>query len=177
MDLPFLRNQIELKLSELDSLLSNYNSRLKREFKFFSDVIDDDQRKELKGLLLEIESCKEAAKEIEEEFQITVAQLSLIHTEILKKAKSIAVEYGKNMISTFEDVTITRQPLKYSQFVDSIGYDKVSKSLDVCYNSGSIYRYYNVPEEYFDDLTNRNNFKGFKTEIAKFDSKKIEDPT
>jgi uncharacterized tellurite resistance protein B-like protein len=140
-------------------------------------VIDEDQRKELKGLLLEIESYNEAAKEIEEEFQITVAQLSVIHAEILKKAKSIAVESVNNRTSTFEDITIIRHPLKYSKFVESVGYDKESKSLDVCYNSGSVYRYYNVPEEYFNDVINRSNFKGYKTEIAKFDSKIIEDPT
>jgi hypothetical protein len=175
MDLAFIRNQIELKLNEADSLMSLYNSRLKKEFKYLSEVIDDGQKKELKSLLADIETCAENIKDIEEEFQFAISQLTVLHADILKNAKTKIDEIVKSRTSTFESITIVRHPLKYSKFVESIGYDKENSLLDVSFNSGSVHRYYNVPEEYFDDLTRRNNFKGFKTELAKFDSKKIED--
>ena len=45
--------------------------------------------------------------------------------------------------------------------------------MDIAYSSGSIYRYYKVPEEYFESLKTRNNLKGFRTEIAIYEVKKI----
>jgi hypothetical protein len=111
--------------------------------------------------------------EIEQDFGITVVQLSVLHSDLIKTLKTKVEESIKNRTTTFENVTIVRQSLKYSQLADSIGYDKELKIMDIGYSSGSIYRYYNVPEEYFESLKTRNSLKGFKTEIATYEVKRI----
>ena len=39
-----------------------------------------------------------------------------------------------------------------SSNIDSIGYDSGSQTLEVEFNSGAIYQYYDVPEYIFDEL-------------------------
>jgi hypothetical protein len=173
MDLGFLRNQIELKLKEAETLLSIYNSSLDKEFSSLNKAINESEKSSIDELLNELKSFSDAIIEIQQDFGITVVQLSVLHSDLIKTLKTKVQEITVSRTTTFENVTIVRQSLKYSKFADSIGYDKEFKIMDIGYSSGGIYRYYNVPEEYFESLKTRNNLKGFKTEIAMFEGKQI----
>ena len=173
MDLAFIRNQIELKLKEAETLLSIYNTGLEKEFTLLNTVMNKSEQSSIEVLFNELKSFSDAIKEIEQDFGITVVQLTVLHSDIIKTLKTKVEEKTKSRTTTFENVTISRQSLQYSQLADSIGYDKEFKIMDIGYSNGSIYRYYNVPEEYFESLKIRNNLKGFKTEIASYVVKKI----
>ena len=173
MELSFIRNQIELKLKETEVLINLYAEGLEKEFSVLDIVIDETQKKEIDGLINQIGSIIEDLDEIEQEFSIVVAQLTTLYPEIHKKYKLKVEELIRSRTSTFENITIIRQALRWRQLADSIGYDKEHKLMDLAYSSGSVYRYYEVPEEYFETLKTRNNLKGFKTEIAEYKSVKI----
>ena len=173
MDLPFTRNQIELKLKEAEMLLNIYTSVVDNEFSSLHTVMDESEKSAIDELLNELKSFSDALIEIEQDFGIAVVQLTAVHSEMIKSLKSKVEERTKNRTTTFENVTIVRQSIQYSQLADSIGYDKELKIMDIGYSSGSIYRYYNVPKEYFESLKTRTNLKGFKTEIANYELKKI----
>jgi hypothetical protein len=173
LDLAFIRNQIELKLKEGDSLLNLYVEGIEKEFKGLVNVIDVSEKESITELVSELKSYSESLKELSFEFGITVAQLAVHYNEIIKSAKAKIEEKNKSRTTTFENVTIIRQELEYSQLADSVGYDQENKLMDIGYSSGSIYRYYNVPLEYFESLKLRNNLKGFKKEIAIYETKKI----
>ena len=174
MDLTFIRNQIELKLKESETLLDIYISGLEKEFSSLNTVMNESDKSSFNDLFIELKTFSDAIMEIELDFGITVVQLTVLHSEINKTLKSKVEERTKSRTTTFENVTIERQSLKYSQLADSIGYDEELKIMDIAYSSGSVYRYYNVPPEYFESLKTRNNLKGFKTEIAMYEVKKIE---
>ncbi len=173
MDSVFIRNQIELKLKETETLLKIYRSGLEKDFSSLNIVLNESDKSSMETLFNELRSFSDAIIEIEQDFGITVVQLTVLHSEIIKTLKSKVEERTKSRATTFENVTIVRQSLKYSQLADSIGYDKELKIMDIAYSSGSIYRYYKVPEEYFESLKTRNNLKGFRTEIAIYGVKKI----
>lgn len=173
MDLAFIRNQIELKLKEAETLINIYTTGLEKEFASLNSVINKSEQSAIDDLFKELKSISDSINQIEQDFGITVVQLTVLHSEIIKTLKSKVEERTKSRTTTFENVTIERQSLKYSQLADSIGYDKELKIMDIAYSSGSVYRYYNVPSEYFESLKTRNNLKGFKTEIAAFEVKKI----
>jgi hypothetical protein len=173
MDLAFVRNQIELKLKEAETLLNIYTSGLEKEFASLNSVIEKSEQSAIDDLFNELKSISETINEIEQDFGIAVVQLTVLHSDIIKTLKSKLEERTKSRTTTFEDVTIVRQGLQYSKLADSIGYDKELKIMDIGYSTGSIYRYYNVPTEYFESLKTRNNLKGFKTEIAAYEVKKI----
>lgn len=173
MELSFIRNQIELKIKETEVLINMYEEGLEKEFSVLDIVIDETQKKEIDGLINQIGSITEDIDEIEQEFSITVAQLTILYPEIQKKYKLKVEELIKSRTSTFENITIIRQPLRFSQLADSIGYDKENRLIDIAYSSGNVYRYYEVPEDYFEKLKMRNNLKGFKTEIAQYSTIKI----
>lgn len=173
MELLFVRNQIELKLKETEVLINLYAEGLEKEFSVLDIVIDEPQKKEIEGLITHIESISEELIEIEQEFSITVSQLTTLYPEIHKKYKLKVEELIKSRTSTFENITIIRQPLRFSQLADSIGYNKENRLMDIAYSSGNVYRYYEVPEDYFEKLKMRNNLKGFKAEIAQYSTIKI----
>jgi KTSC domain len=46
---------------------------------------------------------------------------------------------------------MNRQPVDSSN-LKSVGYDKASQTLEIEFQNGGIYEYYDVPEEEYDDL-------------------------
>lgn len=49
-----------------------------------------------------------------------------------------------------------RQPVD-STNLKSVGYDKASKTLEIEFQNGGVYEYYEVPKEEFDDLMSANS--------------------
>ena len=173
MDLIFIRNQIELKLKESELLLNLYTSGLEKEFSSLNSVINESEKATIEDLFNELKSFSEVTYELEKDFGITVVQLTVLYSDIIKASKPKIAESLKSRTATFENVTIERQVIKYSQLAESIGYDNELRIMDIAYATGGVYRYYNVPKEYFESLKNRNNLKGFKAEIAVYEVKKI----
>lgn len=174
MELAFVRNQIELKLNETDMLLSTYLEGIEKEFALLKDAVDETRKVEIESLFSELKTFSTNIKEIELDFGISIVRLKLLHAELAKNHNLKVAAKIKSRTTTFEDITIVRTALQYSQLADSIGYDNENRLMDIGYASGSVYRYYNVPVEYFESLKDRNNLKGFKTEIAVYEVKKIE---
>ena len=173
MDLAFIRNQLELKLTEFETLIELYVDGLEKEFKSFDGIMEEEEKKEISDLINELKSYGDSATEMQSDFAIVVGQLTVSRMELIKLRDKIIELETIDRTTTFENITITREPLLYSQLADSIGYDKENKLLDISYTSGGIYRYYNVPEEYYKSLKTRNNLKGFRKEIAVYEVKKI----
>ena len=44
-----------------------------------------------------------------------------------------------------------------SSNIESIGYDATSQTLEVCFNSGSIYQYFDVPRHVYEGLMNASS--------------------
>lgn len=173
MDLSFLRNQIKLKLNEFENLNNLYVEGLEKEFKAFGATVSEEENKEISDLLEELKSFSENSKEVSVEFEITVGQLTILYQEIYKKFKGKAEAQQKNLTTTFENISVSRRPLQYSTLADSAGYNTEQKLMDLAFKGGSIYRYYNVPVEFYEKITSRNNLKGMRKELDAFDFKKI----
>lgn len=173
MDLTFIRNQIELKLTEFSALNKLYIEGLEKEFNVFGDAINEEQKKEISDLVDELKSYSENADELLLDFGITYTQLTICYSEIQKVFKHKIEEQRKSRTSTFENITIIRHPLKYSQLVDSVGYNKENMLMDIAYTLGGIYRYYNVTDEYYESIKTRNSLKGLRKEIEVYEVKKI----
>ena len=54
-----------------------------------------------------------------------------------------------------------------SSNIDSIGYDSSSQTLEVEFNSGAIYQYYDVPEYIFDELLNASSVGSYLSQNVK----------
>ncbi len=64
MDLAFIRNQIELKLKEAETLLSIYTSGLDKEFSSLNKVIEASDKSSIDDLFSELKSFSDAIIEI-----------------------------------------------------------------------------------------------------------------
>lgn len=173
MDLAFIRNQIELKLSEFEALLLIYIEGVEKEFSYFKDNMSEGDKQELTQLFEELKTFQSNSVEMRFEFGIAVEMLTILHTEIKKTYSSGLNEKTLKRTSTFEGISITRSPLLYSSFIDSVGYNLDNRFLDVAYTSGSVYRYYDVPENFYHTMKMRNSVKGLKKELDRFANKKI----
>ncbi len=173
MALPFIRNTIELKLKEAASLLMDYQMGIADQFRSVDKVLDKQERKKVKELLDRLDKVWASEEEVLEDFENTVLQLQLKYYLASKKADAILAEEEEQKTTTFEGITITRYPLKYSQLTQSVGYDEEHEVMDIAFTSGGIYRYYNVPLSFYESVITRNNFKNFTTEISQFEVKKI----
>ncbi len=173
MELTFLRNQLNLKLVEFQLLASKYIEDLEKELNALKEIATQEQKNKMVELFIDLKTCSTDASEIQENFEIAVLQLQQIYADIISVYKMSLEEKKKILTSTFEEITITRQPLRYSTFAESVGYNSEKNLLDISYTTGGIYRYYSVPQDFYDLILFRKSFKGFKNEISKFDSKKI----
>ena len=54
-----------------------------------------------------------------------------------------------------------------SSNISSIGYDSVSRTLEVQFNTGSIYQYYGVPETLYRGLMNANSHGTYLNQYIK----------
>ena len=71
-----------------------------------------------------------------------------------RRGKSVSLEKVRKRLNLAKDLgrpEMDREPVK-STSVASIGYDDLSRTLEIEFRSGSVYRYYDVPEQIYTDL-------------------------
>ena len=174
MDLSFVRNQIELKFNEISSLQEIYISGVKAEFENLKTVIDIELEKDLESQFEELEKCRNDISSINQSFNIAVVRLTVSYQELQIKYKKYLDAKRKNLTAEHDGIALSRVLLQWSDMADSAGYDKEKHILDISFKTGGVYRYFDVPYEFYEKLTNRRSFKGFKNELSKFEFKKIE---
>jgi hypothetical protein len=174
MDLPFLRNQIELKFEELKNALQVYQDELDKNFDPAASVMTKEEVFEISELIKRFTDIKENIAAIAEDFEIDVLRLGDYHTEMYRLLNLHAKEQRAKLSLEYEGVLIERRPLKYSGMADSAGYDVANKQMDISYKTGGVYRYYNVPESFYESIITRKSFKGLKEEIAQYEFAKIQ---
>jgi len=133
MDLVFIRNQIELKLIEAQSLNSLYIEGIKKELNKFDKVVTPTMSKEIEGLLSELEQCSSNIGNIHDNFDLAVTRLTIIYQELVPKFNDYIEDYRKSMTSASDGISITRIPLTWSTFAESAGYSKEKMILDIAF--------------------------------------------
>ena len=175
MDLPFLRNQIELKFEELKNALQVYQDELDKNFDPAASVMTKEEVSEISELIKGFTDIKDSIASISEGFEIDVLRLGDYHTEMYRLLNLHAKEQRAKLSLEYEGVLIERRPLKYSGMADSAGYDAANKQMDISYVTGGVYRYFDVPESFYESIITRKSFKGLKEDIAQFEFRKIKD--
>lgn len=173
MDHSFIRNQIELKLSELQSLINLYADGVENDLSVFKSILSEKEKAENSKLIDDLKSYSENASEMQVEFLLTVSQLTVLYGEYYKVYKSKIEEQKKNLTATFEGITIEREFLHHSDLASSAGYNKENLIMDIEFNSGKIYRYYNVPFDFYEKIISRSGFKGARKELNEYEFKQI----
>ncbi len=87
MDLAFIRNQVELKLTEFETLNNLYIEGLEKEFHAFDKIITGDQRTDIAEMLEELKAYSENVGELKLEFGATVSQLTGFYADIQQQVR------------------------------------------------------------------------------------------
>ena len=174
MDLIFTRNQIEMKLMELNQLFNIYIDGVENQMLPIQSLLEKKETTELKRNISQIKETRDLIKENGREFELLVIELQTLYSTKMTQVKLILEEHEKNRTLTFEGITIIRNSLAYSLLAQSIGYDHETRTMDIEFTQGTVYRYYDVPLDYYQTVLSRNNLKGFKEEIAQFKFIKIQ---
>lgn len=53
-----------------------------------------------------------------------------------------------------------RQPVTSSN-VESVGYDEQTETLEIAFNNGGVYQYFDVPQRVFDELLSAGSIGGY----------------
>lgn len=141
------------------------------------DLIDDNlsgiDRDEFRKFLSEWDHLDDTAHEMINEIELRYLRLKDFweQAEIIFKEKQ--KELHSKLTHSHNGISISRQPLPYSSYAASAGYDKDNQCLDIEYKTGKLYRYMNVPKEVFEKILILKSLRDMKAIIEQFEFERI----
>lgn len=165
MEAPFIRQQIEAKLTELSLFLKLYIESCEKEKKTMQPFLSPEDVATFQEVLADLNEMQEATSEMALEVDLAAHRLKALfevyHVASREKAKALLAQRS----STHEGITILRTPLKWSTYGQSVGYDEDHALLDIEYQGGKVYRYQNVPKALFDKIMTLSSLRDLKKTI------------
>lgn len=169
MDRSFIRMQMLAKLEEFCFYSEKYLKELNKERKVIGVELTEEELKEFDDMTQQIFNFKHSSSEIIDEIDVIAIRLKSLYEEYVKRHNSKVIEYKNKYSFEYEGVTIKRKPLQYSTFAISLGYDADTQLMDIEFKGGKIYRYKNVPEEFYLKASVKNSLRDLKQELSNFE--------
>lgn len=173
MDNQFIRQQTISKLEEFKLYYKRYIENVEKETANMALFLSEESKEEMKSVVKDLQHFDEKADEIIDDIQLVSVRLSVLYQEYLNILKTKKAELRAHLTIEHEGITIVRVPLTYSTFASSAGYDVATSTLDIEYSSGHVYRYKNVPKEFYEKMSNIKSMKGLRIELDKYEYIKI----
>lgn len=173
MDLSFIRQQMQLKLEEFKALNSLYVEGAQKERRIMIKYLSEDEVKQFDEILEDLKGFSSTTDEISNDFEIAVAFLVILFQDFSKRHHEELTKERERLTFSYDGVTITREPLAFSSFALSAGYNEDLKIMDIEFGSGKIYRYLNVPLEFYDTIKLRRSMRGTSKELNQFEFIKL----
>jgi len=173
MENKFICQQAIAKLEEFKLYYKMYIENVKKESEIMQPLLSVELKQEIKDGILDIDEMDATADELISEIEIASSRITAVFNEYWNKLKKRQEDYIDQMTFEFDGVKIYRTPLKFSTFAISVGYDVTTNTLDIEYPTGHIYRYKNIPQDFYNSITINNIEKGLKTELESYENIKL----
>jgi hypothetical protein len=173
MEPSFIRQQIEAKLAEASFFLSLYIENCEREQKFMINYLSEEDQKTFTEVLRDLKEMASSTSELATEVDLAAARLKVLFEEYLSLRMKRQKEIQARLSSTHDGITITRNPLKWSSYGHSVGYNEEHALLDIEYQGGKVYRYKNAPKELFEKISLLSSLRDLKKSIDGLEFVKI----
>ena len=173
MDTAFIRNQMIAKLKEFEFYNNLYQEAIQKEKDKLLAIHTQEELDEFIEVTQELKDFNDTTNEIIQDIDIIVTRLCVSHKNIMERLGKVVQEHKDENTTGFDGVIITREKLQYSTFAKSAGFNKEKGLMDIEFVNGNVYRYENVPNDFFEKIHSRNSLKGVNVELGKFLSKKI----
>jgi len=173
MEPNFIRNQLIAKLEEFLLYHAKYTEHLEKYGESLEKFMSNENIVEYKQLKKEFIDIGPDLAEIPLIIETIATQLTIIHEDTMENANKHFASDKEKLTTDFNGLSITRSLLKHSNLAHSAGYDKTTQTMDIEYNTGKIYRYSQVPEEYYESLKTRSSLKGLRSELNAFEYEQL----
>ncbi|MBZ0243887.1 MAG: KTSC domain-containing protein [Bacteroidales bacterium] len=136
-------------------------------------LMSEKEKKSLHTIAKDIRALGQAATEMMSEIELNTVLLTKLHEDFTEKLKQKIADSNAALTITHEGISITRQQLRHSNFVASAGYNEKAEMMDIEFNTGKVYRYKNVPSEFFASVETRSSLKGLRADLNAFEYEQI----
>lgn len=173
MEAAFIRNQMLSKLEEFLIYQGKYHENLLKYGDDRKALLSDKENKSLHTIAKDIRALGQTATEMISEIELNAVMLTTLHEEFNEKLKLKITEINTALTIDYEGVSITRKQLRHSNFVASAGYDEKAEMMDIEFNTGKVYRYKNVPIDFFASIEMRSSLKGLRADLNVYDYEQL----
>lgn len=173
MDLSFIRQQMQLKLEEFKALNSLYLEGAQKERRVMIKYLTEDEVQKFDEILGDLKAFSSTTDEIILDIEIAIGFLVMLFQDFRKRHHAELVKESERLTFSYDGVTITREPLVFSSFALSAGYNEDLKIMDIEFASGKVYRYMNVPLDFYETIKLRRSMRGNSKELNQFEFIKL----
>lgn len=173
MDPSFVRQQMQAKIEEFRLYLAKYLENADREKHTMSPFLKKEEMKEFDNLLANLKKFDRDAIHIYDEIDLIAIRFGVLYEIYNERLNERTTSRNTVLMSDHEGITIRREPLKYSSFVKSAGYHPEHRLLDIEFDGGKVYRYRNVPVEFYEKMQTRYSLKDLNNWLKAFEFERI----
>ena len=173
MDPSFVRQQMQAKVEEFRLYLAKYMENAEREGQNMKAFLNREEMKEFDNLMANLQKFDRDAITIYDEVDLIAIRFGVLYEIYNRRLNEMTAARKKELTAEHGGITIRREPLKYSSFVVSAGYHSEHRLLDIEFEGGKVYRYQNVPEEFFHDIKSRSSLKDLNKMLKSFQFERI----
>ena len=173
MDPSFVRQQMQAKVEEFRLYLAKYLENAEREKQNMSAFLRKEEMKEFENLIANLQKFDRDAISIYDEIDLIAIRFGVLYEIYNQRLEETTAAKQKALIAEYEGITIRREPMKHSSFVKSAGYHPEHKLLDIEFDGGKVYRYRDVPIEFYEKMRSKNSLKDLNKELKAFAFERI----
>jgi len=173
MDPSFVRQQMQAKIEEFRLYLAKYLDNADREKQNMIPFLKKEELKEFDNLLANLKKFDRDAISIYDEIDLIAIRFGVLYEIYNQRLEETTGAKKKALVAEHDGIAIRREPIKHSSFVKSAGYHPEHRLLDIEFDGGKVYRYRNVPVEFYEKMQTRYSLKDLNNWLKAFEFERI----